>query len=455
MLQVTFLNLTEQEITCSWESKSRSASYEESLLSPPSLSTTTTISRQACRHLSFTSRNKQAEVEDVKAVGPVTEISLSLSSSWQVIKLPEDSLWRMYSTKVEKNHYRIAIFPRRDTAAFLSDIHDNVPLSSILLPGTHDTMAFYGWPISQCQTLETPLKIQLESGIRVIDVRLSLIKGALISYHGVYPQKTPFTAILATLYVFLSNPVSSRETVVMSIKQEDYNNTSQQDFSRAVHDEIANSPGGLELFYLEDRIPRLGEVRGKVVMFSRFNGWDAWEGGKLGIHPTTWPDSERKGFSWDCKGTHVRTHDWYAIPSFLFIPEKVKLSTEILLPPSDPRPTLSIAFFSASSFPFASPPTIAQGFGWPKLGLGVEGVNSRVGKWLLDTLSNCVTGNSSLDKRVHSRSSDESEKTHIQEEEPRVRGWALMDYYNNPEHALVPLLVECNFRGRKVGEEGW
>ena len=41
-------------------------------------------------------------------------------------------------------------------------------------------------------------------------------------------------------------------------------------------------------------------------------------------------------------------------------------------------------------------------------------------------------------------------------EEPRLRGWALMDYFIEPEGGnLVPLLVECNYRGRKVGEEGW
>ena len=39
---------------------------------------------------------------------------------------------------------------------------------------------------------------------------------------------------------------------------------------------------------------------------------------------------------------------------------------------------------------------------------------------------------------------------------PRIRGWVLMDYYEDPVDAgVIPLLVECNFRGRKAGEEGW
>ena len=70
----------------------------------------------------------------------------------------------------------------------------------------------------------------------------------------------------------------------------------------------------------------------------------------------------------------------YNIPSFLSIPEKTELATQILLPSeNDPGfPTLSISFFSAASIPLAFPPTIARGFGWPKLGLGVEGGHADV-----------------------------------------------------------------------------
>ena len=99
-------------------------------------------------------------------------------------------------------------------------------------------------------------------------------------------------------------------------------------------------------------------------------------------------------------------------------------------------PSLAITFFSAASFPLAFPPTVARGFGWPKLGFGVEGVNARVSRWLL----NMFSGDS---KELQGR------------QEPRIRGWALMDFYEDPERALVPLLIECNFRGRVPGEEGW
>lgn len=144
------------------------------------------------------------------------------------------------------------------------------------------------------------LKRQLESGIRVIDIRLAVIEGRLIAYHGIYPQQTPFFNMLTTINEFLTNPKTRRETIVMSMKQEDFAKTPYRVFSKTVHDEIHNGPGGRKMWFLENRIPKLGEVRGKVVFFSRFGGdGDEWEGKLegLGIHPTNWPDSSMEGWS--------------------------------------------------------------------------------------------------------------------------------------------------------------
>ncbi|KAJ7853637.1 PLC-like phosphodiesterase [Mycena olivaceomarginata] len=289
-------------------------------------------------------------------------------------------------------------------------------------------MAFYGWPFSQCQSLSTPLDIQFQSGIRVLDIRLTPVKGRLIAYHGAYPQKTPFQDILVSVHNFLTSPAGARETIVMSIKQE----APSSNFSQLVHDEIGFGAGGRDMWFFESRIPTLGEARGKVVLFSRFGNGEGWEGGLngMGIHPTYWPDSAKEGFTWMCNDTLVRTNDWYHIPSFLSIPEKVALAAGVLQPqPADKRGlVLPISYFSASSFPLAAPQTVSQGFGWPRWGLGVEGVNSRMGKWVLDRLSE----------------GGEKEKG-----EPFIHGWTFMDYYEEPQNDLVPLLVEFNFRGRE------
>jgi 1-phosphatidylinositol phosphodiesterase len=113
----------------------------------------------------------------------------------------------------------------------------------------------------------------------------------------------------------------------------------------------------------------------------------------------------------------------YNIPSFLSIPEKAQLATEFLLPPTATvtQPVLSVTYLSASSFPLATPPVISTGFGWPQVSMGVEGVNSRVARFLITSLK----ANTML------------------------RAWTLVDFYDQPVGTdLVPLLVECNFKGR-------
>ncbi|GBE82695.1 hypothetical protein SCP_0410800 [Sparassis crispa] len=418
---------------------------EHEILSP-SVSTSISLSKfHTSVTIAVVSASANVDKEwAVPAKAFTIRLPLSLGASWKAVEVEKGCPWRIYQSRVSKKHHRLLILPRRDMSTFLAEMPDSLPLSSLLLPGTHDTMAFYGWPISQCQSLTTPLAVQLQFGIRVLDIRLAVIENRLISYHGAYPERAPFQEILATVHAFLTASTTCHETIVMSIKQEDFMKTSIVLFSQLVRDEILHGPGGRDMWFFENRIPHLGEVRGKVVLFSRFGGDGSdWEGGLegLGIHPTAWPDSSKWGFTWQCKDTLVRTHDWYNIPSFLSIPEKTELSTQILQPDDPPFPTLSISYFSASSFPLAFPPTIAQGFGWPRFGLGVEGVNTRVGKWLLDLFGGNVRN---------------TDKEGSAGDEVRIRGWTLMDFFKDPgDNALVPLLVECNFRGRKEGEEGW
>jgi 1-phosphatidylinositol phosphodiesterase len=338
-------------------------------------------------------------------------------------------------------------------------------------------MAFKGWPLAQCQSRSTPLLTQLRSGIRVLDIRISLYDGVLKTAHDILPMGTPFATILTELRHFLTHE-GLREAVVVSIKQEDWKATDGHVFSAAVRREIeTHDPAGLVGWFLSHRVPALGEVRGKAVLFSRFGADGAeWERGLagLGIHPSTWPDSRPEGFTWTCAGTLVRVHDWYRVPTFLSIPEKLRRATRVLCPDAfDPRivsvdeacelppvtaptrkgysplymfappvpvsgksnqPPLAITFLSASAIPFALPPTIARGFGWPSIGMGVEGVNARFTRWCLRKLAGV----------------DEDHRRY----DPRIRGWVLVDYFAEPSD-MVGLLIELNWRGRVAGEEGW
>ena len=88
-----------------------------------------------------------------------------------------------------------------DRSSWMIHLKDERCMSGLSLPGTHDTMSFYGGDIVACQTAS--LKTQLESGIRVLDIRCCEEKGKFVIYHGPVFQKATFDDVLDTIYLFL------------------------------------------------------------------------------------------------------------------------------------------------------------------------------------------------------------------------------------------------------------
>lgn len=129
-------------------------------------------------------------------------------------------------------------------------------------------------------------------------------------YHGPWPQRSSLTLLLHTLYAFLLAHPS--ETLLLSLKEE--SPPFHPDFSSMVY--AAFRPFIPQFWFLAERIPTLGEVRGRGMLLTRFDrsprgaGADEWGKG-MGVHPSTWPDSRREGFEWECAGTTVRTQDWW------------------------------------------------------------------------------------------------------------------------------------------------
>lgn len=80
-------------------------------------------------------------------------------------------------------------------------------------------------------------------------------------------QRSTFAQVLADLVAFLkSHPT---ETVIMSVKDEVRN----EDFSRLVWLDMERYH---DMWYLENRVPTLGEVRGKAILLTRFWASECW-----------------------------------------------------------------------------------------------------------------------------------------------------------------------------------
>ncbi|WVQ97116.1 hypothetical protein IAU59_004226 [Kwoniella sp. CBS 9459] len=291
----------------------------------------------------------------------------------------------------------ILIFAQQDTANFLSRLPDDTPLGDLTLPGTHESCALFGYPISQCQQPSTPISQQLMDGVRFLDVRLRVVGEDLLMYHGPRPQRSSLTILLSVLHDFLASHPG--ETLILCIKQE--TPPWHPHFSSMLY--RAFKPF-LDKWFMEERIPVLSEVRGKGILLSRFDrdseGDEVWgERLGMGIHPSRWPDSRKEGFEWDCEGTTVRTQDWYRVHTFLQIPEKFQAITSHLAPATvqsslsaDDRTNtantpFTLSYTSASYFPLSLPTIIAKGFGFPAWGIGVEGINTRFCRYLLGLIT--------------------------------------------------------------------
>ena len=165
------------------------------------------------------------------------------------------------------------------SANWMKNIPDDTPLSLITIPGTHDSATQNIFPSYFLKCQSSSVKMQLANGFRYLDMRLALYpqKNGDTTLHYIHAfgdcklDSRCFAArdllvghVLSDIYLFLGSHPS--ETVIFCVKAE---NSSDDliEFARVLKKHIAK---GEQFWYTENRIPTLGEVRGKIVLCSRF-----------------------------------------------------------------------------------------------------------------------------------------------------------------------------------------
>lgn len=161
---------------------------------------------------------------------------------------------------------------------WMENVPDETKLSSMSIPGTHDscTQNVDMRYIFQCQ--DASIATQLKYGYRYLDMRLVLEKRSgqetLVLKHNIARCKvsdSPFSRtltladVLKDVYAFLDEHPS--ETVIMCMKAEN----SKDDVAavqKALYEMIDQAS---EHWYLKNEIPTMGEVRGKIVLATRFD----------------------------------------------------------------------------------------------------------------------------------------------------------------------------------------
>lgn len=175
---------------------------------------------------------------------------------------------------------------------WMIDIPDTTKISDINIPGTHDSCAFrVQFPLfSKCQ--DKTIKEQLNSGIRFLDIRVEKDGNKLKLVHDIadckHPEKTSEKLLLEDVIddckSFLSENLS--EAILLSYKRDDGANQ-EETFDTFFENYLNNDP----IWYTENRIPNLKEVRGKIVLLNRDNidkNNEKYTDFNTGINLSTW-----------------------------------------------------------------------------------------------------------------------------------------------------------------------
>jgi len=191
-------------------------------------------------------------------------------------------------------------------ADWMCFLPDDVPVSSISIPGTHDSAAYMStWPFVSTQTLSTAQ--QLDAGIRYFDLRCGIVKDEVQMVHGRALLGLKLSDLLATMYTFLQK--HPKEGIIIQLKPDRKDEASTRPFSQLV----LNLMHQHEKFWrLETTTPTLGELRGRIQLLRRFTTFQHQQF-STGIDLSRWPDNPPLPFTVRTPvGVHLTIQDHYS-----------------------------------------------------------------------------------------------------------------------------------------------
>ncbi|KAK7420066.1 hypothetical protein QQX98_002928 [Neonectria punicea] len=252
--------------------------------------------------------------------------------------------------------------------AWMADLPDDVFLSSLSIPGTHDTMTYdIGSEGLQCQNWN--LSMQLDAGLRYFDIRARLRDDELHIYHANGYTGFSFSDVLVGMFDFLdANP---SEAIVMRLKQEGNpighaNTITFEDaFNRYRYEDSRTMAGAQNHLHIYNRttpLPTLGEIRSRIFMLQQF------------------PDVHGPyGLKWE--GDQMFLEDYWIIPDIYHLADKwtaIREALEFAAEAAHDNTLLFLAHISASIG--VLPIEAAAG----PLNRTVTGMNTMTGQWVED-----------------------------------------------------------------------
>ncbi len=186
---------------------------------------------------------------------------------------------------------------------WMANVSDETYLSSVTIPGTHDSATAHIFPsfFLQCQSLE--FKDQLEAGYRYLDIRLALDEtddGTKLkfihafgtckadkSFLNLFGDTLYLEDVLSDVYAFLDEHPT--ETIVFCVKAEN----DDDDVSKVESEFFKVLDKNPSKWYTKNEIPTVGDVRGKIVLATRFADVNNEGENRTGLH-FSWSEQNNK-----------------------------------------------------------------------------------------------------------------------------------------------------------------
>ena len=164
---------------------------------------------------------------------------------------------------------------------WMSRLADSTTLSTLSIPGTHDSMACGASIFAATQDSDLPT--QLAAGIRAIDIRCRHFRDAFAIHHDVEYLHANFADVVRHVSAFLrDNP---GETILMRVKEEFTAAENTRSFESTLNWYIRENPETRDLLaeHLEaapgghvENLPILGAARGKIIVLQDFSAATAF-----------------------------------------------------------------------------------------------------------------------------------------------------------------------------------
>lgn len=170
---------------------------------------------------------------------------------------------------------------------WMKTIEENKFLSQINIPGTHDSGTYKFNRLifnNYVKTQNITIREQLDAGIRFLDIRCRHINNKFAIHHGRYFCNLMFGEVLEQCTAFLR--VHDSECIVMSVKEEYKPEGNTREFYQTFLDYVQIA--GESYWYRSNTIPRLKDVRNKIVLIHRFN----FKQQTFGINAVNWPNNK-------------------------------------------------------------------------------------------------------------------------------------------------------------------